>query len=160
MKTLGVGKLISPEHTPFARPLTTAQCIHYALSRPAVASAIMGSSSADEVHDAAGYLTASGIERDFAKIIGTVKSDFRGNCVYCSHCQPCPSEIDISAVHKYLDIARLDKANVPPSIRSHYLSLPHSGEKCVACGSCEERCPFGVSVIANMKDAVRIFGKF
>ena len=28
MKALGAGKLISPEHTPFARPLTVAQCVH------------------------------------------------------------------------------------------------------------------------------------
>ena len=39
MKSLGAGKLISPEHTPFCKPLTVAQCIHYALTRPAVAAA-------------------------------------------------------------------------------------------------------------------------
>ena len=32
MKTLGGGKLVSPEHTPFEKPLTVAQCVHYALS--------------------------------------------------------------------------------------------------------------------------------
>ena len=29
MKTLGAGKLLSPKHTPFSRPMTAAQCIHF-----------------------------------------------------------------------------------------------------------------------------------
>ena len=38
MKSLGGGKLISEEHSPFAKPLTVPQCIHYALSRPSAVS--------------------------------------------------------------------------------------------------------------------------
>jgi predicted aldo/keto reductase-like oxidoreductase len=159
MKTLGVGKLLSSEHTPFAKPMTSAQCIHYALSRPAVASALVGGSTPDEVRDAVNYLNATDKQRDYAEIISTIQSDFRGSCVYCSHCQPCPAKIDIAAVHKYLDIARLDKTNVSPSIRSHYLNMPHKGDECIACGNCEKRCPFGVTVIDNMKEAVRVFAK-
>ena len=34
MKTLGAGKLILPDFTPFNEPLTVGQCIHYALTRP------------------------------------------------------------------------------------------------------------------------------
>jgi predicted aldo/keto reductase-like oxidoreductase len=159
MKTLGAGKLISPEHTPFGRPMTVPQCIHYALSRPAVASVMLGCKNAAEVQEAVRYLETSEEERDYAQVLGTLKSDFRGNCVYCSHCQPCPAGIDIAAVNKYLDIARLDEANVPPSIRSHYAGLARHGGDCIACGSCEARCPFGVKVIENMADARRVFEK-
>ena len=59
--------------------------------------------------------------------------------------------------NKGLDIARLDEANVPPSVRSHYLQLEHRGGECVACKSCEKRCPFGVPVIENMRAAKSIF---
>ena len=88
----------------------------------------------------------------------TLRNDFRGNCVYCSHCQPCPAGIDIAAVNKYLDIARLDADRVPPSIRSHYAGLAHGGKDCIGCGHCERRCPFGVAVIENMAAAAEIFG--
>ena len=159
MKTLGAGKLISPEHTPFGKPMTVPQCIHYALSRPAVATVMLGCKSGAEVREAVRYLETSEEERDYAPILGTLRNDFRGNCVYCSHCQPCPVEIDIAAVNKYLDIARLDEKNVPPSIRSHYAGLAHGGGECIACGSCEKRCPFGVPVIENMAAAARIFGE-
>lgn len=157
MKTLGAGKLISAEHTPFEKPLTVAQCIHYALTRPAVASVLLGCSSGAEILDALRYLDTSEVERDYSGILGTLRNDFRGNCVYCSHCQPCPSGIDIAAVNKYLDIARLDASHVPPSIRAHYSRLEAKGSDCIACGNCESRCPFGVPIIENMQKATEMF---
>lgn len=158
MKTLGAGKLVSPEHTPFEKPLTPVQCIHYALTRPAVASVMLGCQSPAEVRGAVRYLDATDAERDYSAVLGTLRSDFRGNCVYCSHCQPCPAGIDIAAVTKYLDIARLDEAHVPPSVRAHYGALGQNGKDCIACGSCESRCPFGVPVIENMAAAQRLLG--
>ena len=159
MKTLGAGKLISPEHTPFAKPMTVPQCIHYALTRPAVASVLLGCQTGAEVRDAVGYLDTDDGQRDYTPVMNTLKSDFRGKCVYCSHCQPCPAGIDIASVNKYLDIAKLNEAEIPPSIRSHYASLAHTGGDCIGCKSCEKRCPFGVSVIENMKHATRLFGR-
>ncbi len=157
MKTLGAGKLISAEHTPFDKPLTAAQCIHYALTRPAVASVLIGCKTPDEVIDTLKYLDLSDSERDYTHVMNTLRNDFRGKCVYCSHCLPCPAEIDIAAVNKYLDIARLDIENVPPSIHSHYMGLIKSGKDCIGCGSCEKRCPFGVPIIKNMEEAAGIF---
>ena len=150
MKTFGAGKLLSKEHSPFARPLTVPQCIHYALSRPSVVSVLPGCQTAVEVEDVMGYFNCDDLQKDYSDVLGVVPNDFRGSCVYCSHCQPCPSGIDIAAVNKYLDIACLDKENIPPSVRSHYLNLLHRGDECIACGNCESRCPFGVPVIENM----------
>ena len=126
---------------------------------PAVAAVMLGCQSGQEVRQAMEYFAASEEERDYSHVLGTLKSEFRGHCVYCGHCQPCPSGIDIAAVNKYLDVARLDEANVPPSIRSHYLQLEHRGGECIACRSCEKRCPFGVPVVENMRAAKRIFGE-
>ena len=151
MKAFGGGKLLSPEHSPFAKPMTAAQCVHYALSRPAVASVLPGCQTPAEMLETLRYLSAGDAERDYSGIIGSTRNEFAGNCVYCGHCQPCPAGIDISAVNKYLDIARLDKANIPPSIRSHYRSL--GGRECTECGGCESRCPFGVPVMANVREA-------
>lgn len=158
MKTLGAGKLISKEHTPFSVPMTVPQCIHYALSRPAVASVLLGCHTSDEVIDSLRYLETDEAGRDYTEVLKSVRSDFRGSCVYCGHCQPCPSGIDIAAVNKYLDIARLDTGAIPPSVRSHYQSLLHGGNECIICGSCEARCPFGVQIINNMADAERLLG--
>ena len=157
MKTLGAGKLISAEHTPFSRPMSVNQCIQYALSRPAVCSAMLGCQTGDEVKQALGFFEAGEADKDYTPFLNELKNDFKGNCVYCNHCLPCPAEIDIAAVNKYLDIAKLDEKNIPPSIRSHYGSLAHGGADCISCGSCESRCPFGVPVMDNMAQAARLF---
>ncbi|MGI6170086.1 MAG: aldo/keto reductase, partial [Christensenellales bacterium] len=159
MKTLGAGKLLSPEHTPFSQPLTVAQCIHYALTRPAVVSTLLGCKSRREIQEAVAYLELGEQEKDYAHVLGSFQNNFKGQCVYCSHCQPCPVEIDIAAVNKYLDIAKLDESSVPPSIRQHYSHLHAHGSDCIACGNCESRCPFSVPIIENMHQAAQVFEK-
>jgi hypothetical protein len=158
MKALGSGKLLSPQHTPYAQPLTLGQCLHYALSRPGVASVLPGCKTGAEMKEALSYLTLTNEEKDYAPILCDMRNDFKGSCVYCSHCQPCPAGIDIAVVHKYLDIARLNKKEVPPSVRSHYQSLGNKGEDCTQCGHCEGRCPFAVTVMDNMKEAEGLLG--
>ncbi len=158
MKTLGAGKLISAEHTPFSKPMTANQCIHFALSRPAVFSALLGCQSAAQIADSMSYLTAKEADLDYTPFMSELGGSFEGNCVYCNHCLPCPANIDIAAVNKYLDIALLDQANVPPSIRSHYAGLAAKGGDCIGCGSCESRCPFSVEIIKNMDKAAQVFG--
>ena len=158
MKTLGAGKLISPEHTPFARPLSVAQCIHYALTRPAVVSVLLGCSAVEHVEEAISYLSASEAERNYAEVVSQFQGAMKGSCMYCNHCLPCPSEINIADVNKYLDIALLNEKNVSPSAASHYHSLSHHASECIACGNCEERCPFSVPVVENMKKAAALFG--
>ena len=158
MKTLGAGKLISAEHTPFSKPLSVTQCIHYALTRPAVVSALVGCATPQQVLEAVGYLDADEEERDYSSVIKDFQGSMKGSCVYCNHCLPCPAQIDIACVNKYLDIALLDEKNIPPSVASHYRSLEHRAGECTACGGCEERCPFSVSVVQNMKKAAALFG--
>jgi predicted aldo/keto reductase-like oxidoreductase len=159
MKTLGAGKLLSPAHTPFAGPLTVGQCVHYALTRPAVVSALVGCRSRAQVEEAVKYLDLTDAERDYAPVVGLMKTDFKGNCVYCGHCLPCPAEIDIARVNKYLDIAALDERRIPPSIVQHYKALNRHASDCVSCGSCERRCPFGTPVVKNMERAAVLFGE-
>ena len=157
MKTLGSGKLLSPEHTPFSKPMTDVQCIHYALSRPAVSSVMLGCKTDAEVESAMRYFSATDAAKDYTPFLDETQNDFSGNCVYCSHCQPCPAQIDIAAVNKYLDIAKLSKEDIPATIRMHYSELSHKGSECISCGSCEERCPFDVKIIDNMAEAAGLF---
>ncbi|MDR0602471.1 MAG: aldo/keto reductase [Treponema sp.] len=158
MKTFCAGKLLSAEFTPFSAPMSAAQCIHYALTRPAVVSVLPGCQSREELFQALSYLDMSEEEKDYSGIIGTYQGGFKGNCMYCNHCLPCPVSIDVAAVTKYLDIAALHKDAVPPSAAQHYLALEKHGSDCVSCGSCEKRCPFSVPVIKNMKKAAALFG--
>ena len=158
MKSLGAGRLISAELTPFKEPMNVGQCIHYALTRPAVSSVLVGCASPDEVKEAVRYFEMGDDEKNYSHIISDSRSTMKGSCVYCSHCQPCPANIDIAALNKYLDIALLDTDNIPPGTCSRYNELKAYGSDCVSCGNCEQRCPFEVRVIENMQRAVKLFG--
>ena len=156
MKTLGGGKLISDAHTPFSKPLTVSQCIHYALTRPAVASVLIGYQSKSHVEEAIAYVTTDPTDLDYTEAIRSMNDNFKGSCVYCSHCLPCPSGIDIAAVTKYLDIALMDESAV--LTLQHYKELPAHASDCIGCGNCEDKCPFSVPIIKNMEKASEIFG--
>ncbi|MDR0909931.1 MAG: aldo/keto reductase [Spirochaetaceae bacterium] len=158
MKTYAAGKLLDARFSPFDRAMTPAQCIEYALSRPAVASVLLGCSNLAELDAAMSYFDASEAEKDYTPVIEQYKGSFQGSCVYCNHCLPCPSQINIAQVNRLLDIAKLDEKAIPQTLKDQYLALPKKGSDCIACGSCEKKCPFGVQVTQRMQEAGRVFG--
>ncbi len=159
MKTLSAGQLLFAHASPFGAPLTVGQCEHYALTRPGVVSALIGCVSGDEVRQALRYSSLTEEEKDYtAVLVNSKRYTQSGACMYCNHCLPCPQQIDIAAVHKYYDLAR-NQSQMPATLREHYLSLSAHASDCIECGDCEERCPFGVEVAANMVKAAALFGQ-
>lgn len=159
MKGLAAGALLAAEKSPFGKALTPVQCEHYALTRPAVASILTGCRTPVEVSQAVAYEEASEAERDYSEILSAAPLfSMEGKCMYCNHCLPCPSRIDVASVNKYLDLARLGET-VPTSVKEHYEGLNAHGSDCIECGSCESNCPFGVPVIRRMAEAAELFGK-
>jgi predicted aldo/keto reductase-like oxidoreductase len=158
MKTLHAGRLLSPGLSPFGSPMTVAQCIHYALTRPAVVSTLIGCKNPEEVTDILRYFDMGDAEKDYSGIIQNYQGDSKGNCMYCNHCLPCPADIDVAALTKYLDLAAQNEKDIAPAVVQHYKALSKHGSDCIACGSCEKRCPFTVPVIKNMKKAAELFG--
>ncbi len=159
MKCFGGGDLLNAELSPAGAALTVNQCIAYALSRPAVACVLAGAHSVEQLNQSADYENASESERDYALALASFpKISWKGHCMYCSHCKPCPKKIDIASVTKFLNLAQAGK-NVPETVREHYAVLEHHAGECIQCGQCEKRCPFEVKIRDNMKKAVKVFGK-
>jgi len=159
MKALAMGTLLSRERSPLGVALTEAQCISYALSRPAVATVAVGMKTKEDVEAALAYYNASETEKDHSSVLGSLSMfNADGRCMYCNHCLPCPSKIDIASVNKYLDLVELDKAPAD-SVKEHYLSLENTAQSCISCKACEKRCPFNVEITERMKRATGIFGK-
>lgn len=161
MKAFAGGRLLSADRSPFGVALTPAMCLHYALTRPAVASVLVGYSSVSELEQCIGYETAAEAERDYASVLATApRNNASGLCTYCGHCAPCPMGINVAQVNKFYDLAEVQVAKggvVPELVRDHYLALEHHADECIACGGCEERCPFGVGVIERMELATELF---
>ena len=154
----GGGALLAAD-SPAGAALTASQCIHYALTRPAVATVLSGVRSLDDLKKTLAYETAAPAARDYAAALAAFpRISWAGHCMYCGHCAPCPKGIDVAAVTKFLNLCRAQNM-VPETVWEHYAALPHHAGACVGCGQCETRCPFGVDIRKNMQDALRVFGQ-
>lgn len=159
MKAFGGGDLLREDLSPAERALTVWQCIHYALTRPGVASVLSGARTVEELRHCVEYENAPEGERDYAAALAALpKISWAGHCMYCGHCAPCPQGIDVATVTKFLNLSRAQGA-VPETVREHYAVLEHTAADCIQCGACEERCPFSVPIIENMVRAAELFGR-
>ncbi|WP_370832701.1 aldo/keto reductase [Phascolarctobacterium faecium] len=158
MKAFGGGDLLDEELSPAGKALTVNQCLHYALTRPGVAAVMSGAHNVDELEKCLEYTTAADVEKDYTAAFAALpKISWEGHCMYCGHCAPCPQGIDVAAVTKFLNLTKAQNS-VPETVREHYAALRHHAGECVKCGACEKRCPFKVTVIQNMQEAVKVFG--
>ena len=158
MKPYAGGRLFDAERSPFGVALTPVQCIHYCLTRPAVASVMAGYDTPEHVEQAAAYENASAEEKDYASLLASApRHTFgQGECTYCGHCKPCPVKIDIAMVNKYYDLAVM-QPDVPAAVKEHYLALEYRADACIGCHSCESRCPFGVKIAERMEKTAELF---
>ena len=158
MKCFGGGDLLDAKLSPAGAALTVNQCIHYALSRPAVAVVLAGAHSVEQFKNSIAYENASDEEKDYALAFASFpKISWKGHCMYCSHCAPCPKKIDVAYVTKFLNLT-IAQAQIPETVREHYATLEHHAGECIQCGVCETRCPFNVPIRENMRKAKHTFG--
>ncbi len=170
MKAFAGGDILDEKLSPAGAALTPFQCISYALSRPAVATVCSGARNAEQLAQSIAYCDAGEEERSYAEAFAAFpRVSWSGHCMYCTHCHPCPAEINIADLTKLLNLAVAhnesngiaegsDAFRVPDTERDHYRLLAHHAGDCLQCGLCETRCPFEVSIRENMKRAERIFG--
>ena len=159
MKAFGGGDLLSDSLSPAGKALTAFQCLQYALDRPGVGCVMSGARSLEDLKQSLAFEEAPEAERDYAAALaGFPNISWKGHCMYCSHCAPCPQKLDVASITKFLHLAAA-QGQVPETVREHYGALEHHAGECVACGACEKRCPFQVPIVENMRRAKDIFGK-
>ncbi len=158
MKAYAGGRLFDPALSPFGVALTPVQCLHYALTRPAVASIMVGVETPEQVKAAIAYETATDEEKDYATVLAGAPAHAhpKGQCTYCGHCAPCPRGIDIAMVNKLYDLAHM-AGGPTPSLTDHYRAMPANASDCIGCGGCERRCPFGVGIVERMHQTKQLF---
>ena len=70
-------------------------------------------------------------ERDYAAALASFPNiSWKGHCMYCGHCLPCPARISIADVTKFLNLA-LAQGGVPETVREHYKVLEHHAGECL-----------------------------
>ncbi len=135
--------------------VTPVQCLAYVLEQPGVTTVVPGCKDEAQVEAAQAYWKASEVEKDYRPVLVGLEY-VSGECVYCNHCLPCPSLIDIGQTIRLLERSDREGSNV--EIRAAYYALEHHASECVECGSCTERCPFGVQTMDLIRRAAETFG--
>jgi len=149
MKPFAGGEIFQRE-----KPISPVQCISYTLSQPGISTAVTGVKNVEELDAALAFLDATDEEKDYSAVIGDFQQGLEGTCTYCNHCLPCSSEIDIASINRLLVTAQY---GVTDQIQADYDALSAKASDCIECGDCMERCPFGVDVIAKMREMVELF---
>ena len=159
MKGFAGGRLFDEKRSPFGVRLSPVQCIHYALTRPAVSAIMCGYDTKEQVDQAVAYETALDGEKDYASVLSNAPfHSYRGECTYCGHCKPCAAQLDIAMINKFYDLATM-QPEVPATVQSHYEALEHTASECIGCHACESRCPFGVPIAERMQKTTELFGR-
>lgn len=150
MKGYGRRAAILRSTSPFGVALTPVQCIHYALTRPAVASILAGYDTPEHVLAAAAYETASEEERDYASTLaGAPRHAYAGQCTYCGHCAPPQGHR-----HRHGEQALRPGGDAAPGAPVHPGPLPgphRPGGGLHRLRELREAVPFGVPVIQRME---------
>ncbi len=141
-------------HRKQAISATPIQCISYVLSQAGVSTVVPGIRSVAELQETLHFLNASPEEKNFDSLVENFGSYLEGGCVYCNHCLPCPSSIDIARVNRLVDTS---KHVFTENLYSEYNELSAKASDCTECEACMKRCPFNVDVISHMKEAKRLF---
>jgi predicted aldo/keto reductase-like oxidoreductase len=137
-----------------SRTITPVQCLAYVLAQDGVSTVVPGCASVEQLEASLAYFKATEEEKDYAPLLPDFEVFETGQCVYCNHCLPCPSEIDIGLTTRLMKKAEQE---LTPELQKQYDEMPAKASDCIQCGDCMERCPFAVDVISNMEQAVAVF---
>jgi hypothetical protein len=134
--------------------ISPVQCLSYVLSLPGVSTIVPGCKTVSQLEESLAYCHATPEQRDFSAVLAGFERYDAGECVYCNHCLPCPSGIDIGQT-----IRLLETSSRPPASQQRrvYGALPALASTCIECAQCTPRCPFGVNPQARIGEAALWF---
>jgi len=80
--------------------------------------------------------------------------ELQGRCRQCGFCLPCPEGLNVPLLLRLAGwFQRFGQTK--EIARSTYRGLAVGADRCNECGLCEERCPFDVAIVEQLKGAHR-----
>jgi predicted aldo/keto reductase-like oxidoreductase len=96
-------------------------------------------------------LTRKEKERIIKRIENFLGKNF---CRMCRYCQECPKGMSVPDILKLLVIAR--NYGYVDFSKWQYSFFKDTIKKCDLCGKCEEKCPYGVPILDEIKNLLKI----
>jgi uncharacterized protein len=127
-------------------------------NKPEVSLVLSGMSNLEQVKqniESACRLCRSGIgwlDENEAKLVSQAQEEYRKlspvPCTKCGYCMPCPNGVNIPANFELFNNATVFKGSSVLLCRNLYNFMPEAerAKACLACGTCEEKCPQGIEI--------------
>jgi predicted aldo/keto reductase-like oxidoreductase len=180
MGPIGGGRLAAPSEAltamgPGEVKSSAELALRFVLANPHVTCAISGMTSMREVRE--NVVTCSRTEPLDERELGAIRKslgelDALGEtfCTGCGYCLPCPADVNIPEVFRYLVLHRV--WGQTEAARRRYARLDgkshwnigrlvggRDASACTECGECEPKCPHNVPIIEQLKEAHRELGR-
>ena len=133
--------------------------LRFAAANPNVSVVLPGMYSPEEVaQNAAAVADASPLtEEELAKAEKLRRELGASFCRRCGYCAPCTVNIDIP--NNFIFHGYLSRYGLADWARGRYDALAAHASDCVACGACEERCPYQLPIREMLKRVAADFGR-
>ncbi len=74
-------------------------------------------------------------------------------CTNCRYCLPCPNGVEIADIFKFYNDAIIYDNHRSPRFLYDNLNPDQRADSCVECFECEEKCPQGIPIAEQLKQA-------
>ncbi len=127
--------------------------LRYVLSNPHITCAIPGMTNSKELKEnvAVGKIPRALPGEAIKRFMEVAAEAGKGFCRNCGYCLPCPEGIPIPDIFRFESYHRL--YGLPEWAKDQYRQLSSNAQACSECGTCLERCPYGVSIPQSLKNA-------
>lgn len=132
--------------------------VRFAAANPNVSVVLPGMYTPEEVAENVSAISdASPLSDQELARAEAIRKDLGTNfCRRCNYCAPCT--VGISIPNVFLFHGYLSRYGLEDWAKSRYAALPSKAGDCVACGACEDRCPYQLPIREMLKKAARDFG--
>jgi len=169
MKPLSGGQLTQPKDSRIAGlggpDAVIAGTLRFVMQNPHVDVVIPGMQALHEVEENVAVAESSAPlsrqeHEELLRLIGQLGTEFRYGqvCLRCGYCQPCTVGIDIPAVFKAADMKRGYDEKLHYLASEVWESVEVKPDACVECEQCVEKCPAGINIPQQLKEAAELFG--
>ncbi len=104
-----------------------------------------------------GELTAND-EQMLKSVVRAINAKLKVPCTGCGYCMPCPQKVNISGTFSAYN-TRYSKGKFAGFKEYVKCTKPKEyapASKCIGCGKCEQHCPQGIEIRAQLKEAEKV----